>query len=75
MNIHNYNYYFVCSKQNHKYLYTESFLKNIQKLKECNYRELLGQQMVENLMKIAKLLNKPIKKMVLNANGIFEEEK
>ena len=36
--------------------------------------EKLGQQMVSDLLDIAQLTNQPIKHMVLNENGVFEEE-
>lgn len=42
---------------------------------KSNQREKLGQQMVSDLFEIAQLTKQPIKKMRLNAHGVFEEVK
>lgn len=44
-------------------------------MKKFTDREKLGKQMVADLLEIAKLTKQPIKKMRLNANGVFEEER
>lgn len=40
-----------------------------------HHREQLGQQMAENLLRIAELTGQPIKHMRLNENSVFEEVK
>ncbi len=47
--------------------------QNMQEIVEAVRREQLGQQMACDLMDIAQLTNQPIKNMVLNAKGVFEE--
>lgn len=37
-------------------------------------REMLEQQMVANLIKIAEMTGRPIRQMQLNENGVFEEK-
>ena len=38
-------------------------------------REVLGKQIVRDLLEIARLTQPPIKEMRLNTNGVFEEVK
>lgn len=45
----------------------------MQEIVEAARREQLGQQMVGDLLEIAKLTNQPIKQMLLNEKGVFEE--
>ncbi len=47
--------------------------QNMQEIVEAARREQLGQQMVGDLLEIAKLTNQPIKQMLLNEKGVFEE--
>ena len=74
-----------CVKDSHKpvFVYTKnapeavvlSFeeFQNMQEIVEAVRREQLGQQMVADLLEIAKLTNQPIKQMLLNEKGVFEE--
>ena len=50
-------------------------LKNMQEIIEAARREQLGQQMVCDLLDIAQLTSQPIKHMLLNPIGVFEEAK
>ena len=47
--------------------------QNMKKIVETAQREQLGQQMVCDLLDIFLLTDQPIKKMVLNKLGVFEE--
>ena len=47
--------------------------KNMQEIIEAARREQLGQQMVCDLLDIAQLTGQPIKHMLLNPKGVFEE--
>lgn len=47
--------------------------QNMQEIVEAARREMLGQQMVGDLLDIAELTGRPIKHMRLNASGVFEE--
>jgi prevent-host-death family protein len=47
--------------------------QNMQEIVEAAHREQLGQQMICDLLDIAQLTDHPIKHMVLNKNGVFEE--
>ena len=47
--------------------------QNMQEIVETARREQLGQQMVGDLLDIAQLTGQPIKHMVLNSKGVFEE--
>lgn len=47
--------------------------QNLERMAESARREALGQKMVSSLMEIAELTNNPIKHMVVNQNGVFEE--
>ena len=47
--------------------------KNMQEIVEAARREQLGQQMVCDLLDIAQLTGQPIKNMLLNKKGVFEE--
>lgn len=47
--------------------------QNMQKIVEAARREQLGQQMVCDLLDIAQLTGQPIKHMLLNKKGVFEE--
>ena len=49
--------------------------KNMQEIIEAARREQLGQQMVCDLLDIAQLTGQPIKHMLLNPIGVFEEAK
>lgn len=48
---------------------------NLQEIIEAAQREQLGRQMVCNLLDIAQLTDQPIKHMILNQEGAFEEMK
>lgn len=63
---------------NHKLEPTVLSLKkfhNLQEIIEAAQREQLGRQMVCNLLNIAQLTDQPIKHMILNQEGAFEEMK
>ena len=45
----------------------------MQEIVEAARREQLGQQMVCDLLDIAQLTGQPIKHMLLNKKGVFEE--
>ena len=45
----------------------------MQEIVEAAKREQLGQQMVCDLLDIAQLTGQPIKHMLLNSKGVFEE--
>lgn len=47
----------------------------MQKIIEAARREQLGQEMVGDLLDIAQLTGQPIKHMLLNSIGVFEEAK
>ncbi|MFN3288965.1 MAG: type II toxin-antitoxin system Phd/YefM family antitoxin [Acinetobacter sp.] len=47
--------------------------QNMQEIVEAARREQLGQQMVCDLLDIAQLTGQPIKPMLLNKKGVFEE--
>jgi len=47
----------------------------MQEIIEAARREQLGQQMVGDLLDIAQLTGQPIKHMLLNPIGVFEEAK
>ena len=47
--------------------------QNMQEIVEAARREQLGQQMVCDLLDIAQLTGRPIKPMLLNKKGVFEE--
>lgn len=47
--------------------------QNMQEIVEAARREQLGQQMVCDLLDIAQLTGQPIKHMLLNKHGVFEE--
>ena len=47
--------------------------QNMQEIPEAAHREQLGQQMVGDLLDISELTDQPIKHMVLNKTGVFEE--
>lgn len=47
--------------------------QNMQEIVEVARREQLGQQMVCDLLDIAQLTGQPIKHMLLNKKGVFEE--
>ena len=47
--------------------------QNMQAIVDAAHREQLGQQMVCDLLDIAQLTDQPIKNMVLNKKGVFEE--
>ena len=47
----------------------------MQEIIEAARREQLGQQMVCDLLDIAQLTGQPIKHMLLNPIGVFEEAK
>ena len=47
--------------------------KNMQEIVEAARREQLGQQMVCDLLDIAQLTGQPIRPMLLNKKGVFEE--
>ena len=47
--------------------------QNMQEIVEAARREQLGQQMVCDLLDIAQLTGQPIKHMLLNKKGVFEE--
>lgn len=76
-----------CNKNSHKpiFVYTNNTpevtvlnfekSKNMQKIIEAARREQLGQQMVYDLLDIAQLTSQPIKHMLLNSIGVFEEAK
>lgn len=49
--------------------------QNMQKIVETARREQLGQQMTSDLLYIAQLTSQPIKQMLLNPKGVFEEAK
>ncbi|MCF1294615.1 type II toxin-antitoxin system Phd/YefM family antitoxin [Acinetobacter baumannii] len=49
--------------------------QNMQKIVQAAQCEQLGQQMVCDLLDIAQLTGQPIKHMLLNSKGVFEEEK
>lgn len=49
--------------------------QNMQEIVETARREQLGQQMVYDLLDIAQLTGQPIKYMLLNSKGVFEEVK
>ena len=49
--------------------------KNMQEIIEAARREQLGQQMVCDLLDIAQLTGQPIKHILLNPIGEFEEAK
>ncbi|MGL2998758.1 type II toxin-antitoxin system Phd/YefM family antitoxin [Acinetobacter nosocomialis] len=49
--------------------------QNMQEIVEAAQREQLGQQMVCDLLDIAQFTGQPIKHMLLNPNGSFEEAK
>ena len=49
--------------------------QNMQEIPEAAHREQLGQQMVYDLLDIAQLTEQPIKHMLLNPIGVFEEAK
>ena len=67
---------FVCTNNTPKVtvLNFEEF-KNMQEIIEAARREQLGQQMVGDLLDIAQLTGQPIKHMLLNPIGVFEEAK
>lgn len=73
-NSHNRN--FVCTNNTPEVtvLNFEEF-KNMQEIIEAARREQLGQQMVCDLLDIAQLTGQPIKHMLLNPIGVFEEAK
>ena len=74
-----------CVKESHKpvFVYTKntpeavvlSFeeFQNMQEIIEAARREQLGQQMVCDLLDIAQFTAQPIKHMLLNPKGVFEE--
>lgn len=74
-----------CVKESHKpvFVYTKntpeavvlSFeeFQNMQEIVEAVRREQLGQQMVYDLLDINQLTGQPIKHMLLNHKGVFEE--
>ena len=47
--------------------------QNMQEIVEAARREQLGQQMVCDLLDIAQLTGQPIRPMLLNKKGVFEE--
>ena len=47
--------------------------QNMQEIVEAARREQFGQQMVCDLLDIAQLTDQPIKHMLLNKKGVFEE--
>lgn len=47
--------------------------QNMQEIVEAARREQLGQQMVCDLLDIAQLTDQPIRPMLLNKKGVFEE--
>ncbi len=49
--------------------------QNMQEIVEAARREQLGQQMVCDLLDIAQFTAQPIKHMLLNPKGVFEEAK
>ncbi|MDH2634544.1 type II toxin-antitoxin system prevent-host-death family antitoxin [Acinetobacter nosocomialis] len=49
--------------------------QNMQEIVEAARREQLGKQMVSDLLDIAQLTSHPIKHIVLNPAGVFEEAK
>ena len=49
--------------------------QTMQEIVETFHREQLGQQMVCYLLDIAQLIDQPVKHMVLNETGVFEEAK
>mgnify|MGYP000246327230 CR=1 FL=1 len=74
-----------CVKNSHKHIFVctnntpeavvlsfEEF-QTMQEIVEAARREQLGQQMVCDLLVIAKLTGQPIKNMLLNKKGVFEE--
>ncbi|WP_159152520.1 type II toxin-antitoxin system Phd/YefM family antitoxin [Acinetobacter johnsonii] len=65
---------FVCTNNTPKavVLSFEEF-QNMQEIVEAARREQLGQQMVCDLLDIAQLTGQPIKQMLLNKKGVFEE--
>lgn len=65
---------FVCTNNTPKavVLSFEEF-QTMQEIVEAARREQLGQQMVCDLLVIAKLTGQPIKNMLLNKKGVFEE--
>lgn len=67
---------FVCTNNTPEvtFLNFEEF-KNMQEIIEAARREQLGQQMVCDLLDIAQLIGQPIKHMLLNPIGVFEEVK
>ena len=67
---------FVCTNNTQEVtvLNFEEF-KNMQEIIEAARREQLGQQMVCDLLDIAQLTGQPIKHMLLNPIGVFEEAK
>jgi len=67
---------FVCTNNTPEavVLSVEDF-QNMQEIVETFRREQLGQQMASDLLDIAQLTNQPIKTMVLNSKGVFEEAK
>ena len=67
---------FVCTnnKPEAVVLSFEEF-QNMQEIVESARREMLGQQMIADLLDIAELTGRPIKHMRLNASGVFEKQK
>lgn len=65
---------FVCTNNTQEVtvLNFEEF-KTMQKIIEATRREQLGQQMVCDLLDIAQFTGQPIKHMLLNSKGVFEE--
>lgn len=49
--------------------------QNMQEIVEAARREQLGQEMVCDLLNIAQLTGQPIKHILLNPTGVFEEVK
>jgi PHD/YefM family antitoxin component YafN of YafNO toxin-antitoxin module len=49
--------------------------QNMQEIVQAARREQLGQQMVCDLLDIAQLTDQPIKHVLLNSKGVFEEAK
>ncbi|VAX43074.1 Phd_YefM [Acinetobacter calcoaceticus] len=49
--------------------------QNMQEIVKAARREQLGQQMTCDLLDIAQLTGQPIKHMLLNSKGVFEESK
>jgi PHD/YefM family antitoxin component YafN of YafNO toxin-antitoxin module len=67
---------FVCTnKTSEAVVISFKEFQNMQKIVEAAHREQLGQQMVCDVLDISELTDQPIKHMVLNKTGVFEQVK